>query len=128
MGVALDISFADDENFSSIIEIVGAPTNQGANLVKALTDYDNDLTCEVAEGLQQVRVSNSRSGKPLSKAYVKVYGRDRITGDAVFFKDGYTDLRGRFAYGYISTDQGQDTDKFAVLVATESAGSTVVEI
>lgn len=116
--VALDIPFADDENFSSIIEIVGSPTEQGVNLVKALTDYDNDLTTEVSESLQQIRVSNSRSGKPLSKAYVKVYGRDSITGEAMFFKDGYTDLRGRFAYGDISTDQGGDTDKYAVLVST----------
>jgi len=126
--LSLDIPFADDENFSSIIEVIGAPDEGGANLVKALTDYDNDLTVEVADGLGQIRVSNSRSGKPLSKAYIKVYGRDSVTGDAVFFKDGYTDLRGRFCYGDISTDQGQDTDKYAVLVATESAGSTVVEI
>merc|ERR1712096_406605 len=89
--VALDIPFADDENFSSIIEVVGAPNEAGQpNLVKALTDYDNDLTVEVADAMGQVRVSNSRTGKPLSKAYIKVYGRDSITGDAVFFKDGYT--------------------------------------
>lgn len=88
--MALDIPFADDENFSSIIEVVGAPNEAGQpNLVKALTDYDNDLTVEVADALGQVRVSNSRTGKPLSKAYIKVYGRDSVTGDAVFFKDGY---------------------------------------
>lgn len=35
---------------------------------------------------------------PLPKTYVKVYQRKR-GGEVSFFKDGYTDLRGRFDYG-----------------------------
>lgn len=82
----------------------------------------------MAEAINHIRVTNVETGKPISKAYVKVYGRDSVTGDAGFFKDGYTDLRGRFDYGTISTDQKDDVAKFGILVSTESAGSTVIEI
>lgn len=126
--VQLEIPFDDAQNFSSIVEVVGQPIEQGPNFIKALTDYDNDLTIEVAEAIGQIRVTNKDSGKPISKAYVKVYGRDKVTGEAVFFKDGYSDLRGRFAFGEISTYLSEDVDKYGILVSTESGGSTVIEI
>lgn len=47
-----------------------------------------------------MRVSDAR-GKYLSKVYVKAYMMDK-NGVESFYKDGYTDLRGRFDYASLS--------------------------
>ena len=39
----------------------------------------------------------------MSKDYVKVYGRAQ-DGSVKFFKDGYTDLRGKFDYVSLNTN------------------------
>ncbi|KAG0300551.1 hypothetical protein BGZ98_009091 [Dissophora globulifera] len=62
---------------------------------------------------------------PIRGAYVKVYAEMKQGGDAVFWKDGYTDLVGRFAYAQVSTDVATgsgaggalgDVKRFAVFV------------
>jgi hypothetical protein len=51
-------------------------------------------------------VRDAAENKAVSKAYVKVYARLR-NGEIRFFKDGYTDLRGKFDYASLnSTEQG----------------------
>jgi len=42
-------------------------------------------------------VTDAASGKALAKVYVKSYVRT-ADGEVKFYKDGYTDLRGRFDY------------------------------
>jgi len=124
----------DDANL--IVEVIGRRADGKANIVNAQTVYDNDLEVQVGKSVGQIRVmkkadpdSGARSAvTPISKGYVKVYGRVKGTSKGVFFKDGYTDLRGRFDYRTISTDLLEDIDKFAILVCTESAGQTVLEI
>jgi hypothetical protein len=62
---------------------------------------------------------------------VKVYGRkaaqaaDDHTG--AFYKDGYTDLRGRFDYASLSTDDLAQTARFAILVIHSEHGAVVKE-
>ena len=48
-------------------------------------------------------MTDAASGKPLPKAYVKVFARCS-DGTVRFHKDGYTDLRGRFDYASVSDD------------------------
>jgi len=63
---------------------------------------------------------------PLPATYVKVYARH--TGGLVrFYKDGYTDLRGRFDYVTLSTDDLDRVERFTILVASDDAGATVLE-
>lgn len=51
-------------------------------------------------------VRHDKSGMSLSKVYVKVYAKTK--SGVKFFKDGYTDLRGKFDYASVSTsDLGQ---------------------
>jgi hypothetical protein len=62
----------------------------------------------------------------MSAVYVKVYARQR-NGSVEFYKDGYTDLRGRFDYASISTDDLDRVDKFAILVISDDDGAVVRE-
>ncbi|MCI5223297.1 MAG: hypothetical protein D3924_11635, partial [Candidatus Electrothrix sp. AR4] len=67
--------------------------------------------------------------KPLSKVYVKVYARSGSgKGKAVFYKDGYTDLRGRFDYTSLNSDQLDSVSRFAVLILSEEHGALVREV
>jgi hypothetical protein len=48
-------------------------------------------------------------------------------GSVQFYKDGYTDLRGRFDYTSLSTNDLDNVDRFALLIMTEEHGATVRE-
>ena len=64
---------------------------------------------------------------PLPACYVKVYARRR-DGSVRFFKDGYTDLRGRFEYGALSGESIEGVETFAVFVQHEEHGSMSREV
>jgi hypothetical protein len=61
----------------------------------------------------------------LPKVYVKVYAD--TTNGVKFFKDGYTDLRGKFDYASVSSTGIGKVRKFSVLVMSEEQGATVIE-
>ena len=44
-----------------------------------------------------------------------------------FYKDGYTDLRGRFDYTSLSTNELDFVKKFSLLVLSEEHGAVVRE-
>ena len=44
-----------------------------------------------------------------------------------FHKDGYTDLRGRFDYASVSTNELDAVARFAVLVLSDSDGAIIRE-
>ena len=48
-------------------------------------------------------------------------------GAIAFYKDGYTDLRGRFDYASLSTDDLDRVERFAVLVMSDDNGAVVRE-
>lgn len=56
---------------------------------------------------------------------MKVYSKQ--DGKDTFFKDGYTDLRGRFDYGQLSGASIAVIEKFAILVSHEKYGNLVRE-
>ncbi len=74
-------------------------------------------------GLLEVHDS---AGGAESKAYVKVFARFQ-DGSVRFYKDGYTDLRGRFDYASLSTDDLDRVERFAVLVLSDKEGAVVKE-
>ena len=118
-----------------IIECV-AEGKEGQQLraVHALDDTTFAVQLDKGNVLGQCRVVYNRRKdkdtlkKPITGAYCKVYSRDRATGQHRFFKDGYTDVRGRFAYRALSTDQLQQADALAMFVRTPNDGATVVSI
>jgi len=60
----------------------------------------------------------------MSKVYVKVYAK-LGSGQVMFFKDGYTDMRGRFDYVSQSNLSLDNVTQLAVLVSSEKNGAIV---
>ena len=57
---------------------------------------------------------------------MKVYQK-KHSDEVSFFKDGYTDLRGRFDYGQLSGTNISDVSRFAVFVSNDEYGSLIKE-
>ena len=80
----------------------------------------------MTESYGRVRVTGQENAKPLASTYVKVYARMN-DGRVKFYKDGYTDLRGKFDYVSLNTGQLDGVDRFAVLVLHDEAGAMIRE-
>jgi len=88
------------------------------------TFYSSMLKVKINEKLGELKVYSM--GKTLAKAYVKVFCKEN-NGAEVFFKDGYTDIRGKFEYASASgTDLG-GIQKFAILVSDKNNGQIIKE-
>ena len=68
-----------------------------------------------------MKVQNAE-GKYLSRVYVKTFAREK-NGKVVFYKDGYTDLRGRFDYASLNPDSFKTVEKFSIFVMSDELGS-----
>jgi hypothetical protein len=111
------------EDFHSsnvMVEIVGG------GVKKTEAYFANTLALQLIENYGQVKVANQETGKPLSKVYVKVYARMQ-DGRVRFYKDGYTDLRGRFDYASLSTNELDNVSRFSILVLSKEHGAVVRE-
>jgi hypothetical protein len=97
----------------------------GGGLKRSQAYYPNSLTLELVETYGQVRVMDE-AGRPLPKTYVKVYARMK-DGSVAFFKDGYTDLRGRFDYASLNTDELDRVERFSMLILSDAKGAVVKE-
>ena len=92
---------ADLMKANILVEVLGAGQR------KAQTYHSNTFRLSLAENYGRLEVRDAAEDRPLSKAYVKVYARLR-DGTVRFFKDGYTDLRGKFDYASLNSSA---TDK-----------------
>ena len=122
-GDQTSLSFDLPEQFRNsnlMVEIVAD------GLRKSRAYYANSLDVQVVETYGHLRVTHQETGQPLPRTYVKVYARMR-DGEVRFYKDGYTDLRGRFDYVSLSTDELDRTGKFALLVLSEEHGAVIRE-
>jgi hypothetical protein len=100
-----------------LVEAVGA----GRRVAQAY--YANDLKVQLVEQYGRLQVHHAKTGQGLSKVYVKVYAK--TPQGAKFFKDGYTDLRGKFDYTSLNTDDIGAVSEFAILVMSEEHGAVV---
>jgi len=78
-----------------LVEIVAAGQR------KAQAYHANTLKLTLTENYGRLETRDSSNNRAVSKAYVKVYARLK-NGTVRFFKDGYTDLRGRFDYASLN--------------------------
>ena len=124
----------------------------GAGLRKTQAYHANTLKLTLAESYGRLEVRDAVADKPLPKAYVKVYARLR-NGTVRFFKDGYTDLRGKFDYASLNSSEARPApmgsepvrsggldiqtlrpgeidavERLAILVLSESHGDEVREV
>merc|ERR1719461_1449049 len=109
------------KNQNSIIRITS-----GSGLTVTKQDYDNEIDVQTSKAAGELRVLD-RKGASVSGAYVKVYSQS-TDGSIGFYKDGYTDLRGRFDYKSVSTSRQANATRYAVMVVTEKLGSSKLEI
>ncbi len=108
------------QNKNVLVEIVGA------GLTKTQAYYSHSLTVQVIENYGQVKVTHQTTGQPVPKAYVKVYAQS-ADGTVKFYKDGYTDLRGRFDFASLNTNELDAAVKFSILVLSDEFGALVRE-
>lgn len=102
-----------------IVEVIGGGKKTSAAV------YANELKTTLSETMGILSVRHEKTGKALPKVYVKVYAN---TDQGVkFFKDGYTDLRGKFDYASVSTTGLGNVTRFSILVMSEDHGATVLE-
>ena len=53
---------------------------------------------------------------------MKTYIKEK-NGKESFYKDGYTDLRGRFDYASLSSSELNNAEKFSILVMSDTLGN-----
>ncbi|MCX7048726.1 MAG: hypothetical protein NTX50_24975, partial [Candidatus Sumerlaeota bacterium] len=95
-------------------------------LRKSQACYANSLNVQISENYAQLKVAHAKTGKALSKVYIKVYARMQ-GGEVRFYKDGYTDPRGRFDYASLNTNELDRVERFSILILSESDGALVKE-
>ena len=98
-----------------------------AGKTKSQAYYPHNLNLHIAQNYGQLQVRDLRSNEMLKKVYVKVYAKYN-DGTVEFYKDGYTDLRGRFDYASLSTDNLDRVQMFSILVLSEKHGAIVREV
>lgn len=87
--------------------------------------FSTNLKTTITENLGEVKVTD-QTLKPLSKVYVKCFAKMK-NEEVKFYKDGYTDLRGRFNYLSLNTDSMSQIAKFSLLIMDDSHGSIIKE-
>jgi hypothetical protein len=107
------------QNRNVLVEVVAAGQR------KSQAVYANELKVSLSEAFGQLQVRHAKDDRPLPRTYVKVYAE--VNGRAAFYKDGYTDLRGKFDYASLSTDDLNGATRFAILVLSDEHGAVVKE-
>jgi hypothetical protein len=145
---ALDVPLpAEFARANVVVELVAAGQR------KAQAYHANTIKLSVAENYGRIDVRDQSDGHAVTKAYVKVYARLK-SGTVRFFKDGYTDLRGKFDYASLNSKEtpepprplpaeaGQGTldtqmlkpgeldqvDRLAFLILSDQNGALVKEV
>lgn len=128
-----------------LVEVIGAGKRQ------TQAYHANTLKLTLTENYGRLETRDVTTDKPLPKAYVKVYAKLN-NGTVRFFKDGYTDLRGRFDYASLNAPENaaappsadmpangldyamlkpaelNNVSKLAILVLSDTHGATVKEV
>ena len=89
------------------------------------TYYANSMNVRINENYGQVRVTN-QNNQPAPQVYVKAYARTN-DGRVRFYKDGYTDLRGKFDFASLNTNEIEQVERFSLLVMSDDQGAVVRE-
>ena len=76
----------------------------------------------VRHGVPFVAARHEGGAVTMADAYARMSG-----GEVRFYKDGYTDLRGRFDYASLSTDELDRVERFALLVLHDEHGALIRE-
>lgn len=102
--------------------VLVAANSGGTCVLKVLDSKALEIVRQPAE--RTLQVFDTATRLPLPRSYVKVYtqGRD---GEAVFHKDGYTDLRGKFDYLSHTGSTLGEIRRIAVLISHPEKGARI---
>lgn len=95
-------------------------------LRETVTWHASRMRVRLMPDFGQLEVRDEPDGQLQPAVYVKVYGR-AVDGQVRFWKDGYTDLRGRFDYLSRNDRQPEDAVRFAILVLHPEMGAVIRE-
>jgi len=109
------------QHMNLVIEINGADKQQFK------TFYGNALKVVILDSYGELKVTHNETGNALSKVYVKVFSQN-TNGLTEFYRDGYTDIRGKFEYAQASGESLSSVKKFAILVSSNEYGAQIREI
>ena len=87
------------------------------------TYYSSLLKCSIIESIGEIKVLSPEL-KPLPKIYIKCFCEDN-NGKIQFYKDGFTDLRGKFNYVSLNSDLINTVKQFSILVMSKDYGSLI---
>lgn len=95
-------------------------------LTRSQVYFANSMVVQLIESYGQVKVTAKADGRPIVRAYVKVFCKLN-NGTTGFYKDGYTDLRGRFDYVSLSSSKLDSVTNFSLLVLSDAHGAAICE-
>ena len=81
------------------------------------------LKYSVLESIGEIKVKDPE-GNALPKVYVKCFCETN-SGYIKFYKDGFTDLRGKFDYVSLNNDLVNEVKQFSILMISEKYGSLI---
>ncbi len=97
----------------------------GEGLKRLVTHFSTSLKVHVFENYGELQVTTEK-GEKLPQVYVKAFSMDGV-GKVEFYKDGYTDVRGRFDYALLSGSRLETVKKFSILVVSDKYGALIRE-
>ena len=90
------------------------------------TYYPSKLKVVLVENYGELKVTTADL-KNRPSVYCKVFYKEKGSGKSKFFRDGYTDIRGKFEYAQSSGSQIDKVEKFSILVLDDELGSVIKE-
>ena len=86
--------------------------------------YASSLNYSLSESTGEIKVMDENLNT-LSKIYVKCFCETN-KGKILFYKDGFTDLRGKFNYLQLNNDLVNNVKRFSILILSKDNGSRIV--
>lgn len=91
-----------------------------------VTHFANNLTVQTFERQGVIKVTDDQK-RPISRVYMKCFVQMKNNSEQ-FYRDGYTDMNGKFEYMASNRSDMQDIKKLALLIISEKYGQLVIEV
>eukprot|EP00330_Aristerostoma_sp_ATCC50986_P006972 CAMPEP_0114578018 /NCGR_PEP_ID=MMETSP0125-20121206/2609_1 /TAXON_ID=485358 ORGANISM="Aristerostoma sp., Strain ATCC 50986" /NCGR_SAMPLE_ID=MMETSP0125 /ASSEMBLY_ACC=CAM_ASM_000245 /LENGTH=173 /DNA_ID=CAMNT_0001767771 /DNA_START=680 /DNA_END=1202 /DNA_ORIENTATION=- len=99
------------------------PSTQASCTVKHV---NCDLLTNVYSEIGNIEVRDARNDRLVAGVYVKTFVKQRDS-TIEFYKDGYTDISGRFDYASISVDKLKNAEEFSIFISHEKLGFKILK-
>ena len=105
------------ENKNFYIEVISGKKKEKEIYNSSLLKYS------IIESIGEIKVMTPEL-KPLSQVYVKCFCETN-NGSIKFYKDGFTDLRGKFDYISLNNNLIDDVKMFSIIIISKEYGSII---